>query len=190
MWSSVSEITSLYIRQPRLCSSAARLNLAVAYILCYIHYFLETSHFFLLNFKRCSCIEIKHGPLLHTCHNIDTGPAVSILVSSNLCVDTLSYRCIEHSTIRWLNWNFYANFPDTCDQRLLMQCSNVEILMQWADLDKFFTWVCFECMKLLHSVPFHSLNFDLLWLVFYWFTEVCWRTIGINYQLFYLILPL
>ncbi len=35
----------LYIRQPRLCSSAARLNLVVAYILCSIHYFLETLHF-------------------------------------------------------------------------------------------------------------------------------------------------
>ncbi len=53
---------------------------------------------FLLHFKRCSCIQIKRGPLLHMCHSIDTGPAVSILVSSNLCDDTLSYRCIEHST--------------------------------------------------------------------------------------------
>ncbi len=42
------------------------------------------------HFKRCSCIQIKCGPLLHTCHNIDTGPVVSILVSSN--------RRIEHST--------------------------------------------------------------------------------------------
>ncbi len=50
------------------------------------------------HFKPCSCIQMKHGPLLHTCHDIDTGPAVSILVSSNICDDTSSYRCIKHST--------------------------------------------------------------------------------------------
>ncbi len=51
-----------------------------------------------------------------------------------------------------------------------MQCSNVEILMQCEDLDKYFTWVCFECMKLLHSVPSHNLNFDLYGL---FFTDLC-----------------
>ncbi len=35
---------------------------------------------------------------LHPCHNINTGPAVSILVSSNLCDNTSLYWCIEHST--------------------------------------------------------------------------------------------
>ncbi len=50
------------------------------------------------HFKPCSCIQMKHGPLLHTCHDIDTGPAVSILVSSNICDDTSSYWCNEHST--------------------------------------------------------------------------------------------
>ncbi len=70
--SSVSGITSLYIRHPRLCSSAARLNLVVAYILCSIHYFLESLHF--------------------STHDIDTETAVSILISSNLCDDTSSYR--------------------------------------------------------------------------------------------------
>ncbi len=62
-----------------MCSSAVRLNIVVKH------------------FKRCSCIQIKCGPLLHTCHNIDTGPAVSILVSSNLCDNTSSYRYFEHS---------------------------------------------------------------------------------------------
>ncbi len=38
------------------------------------------------------CFQIKCGPLLHTCQIIDTGPAVSILVLSNLCDDTSSYR--------------------------------------------------------------------------------------------------
>ncbi len=75
--SSVLGITSLYIRQP---SSVARLKIVVKL------------------FKRCYCIKIKCGPLLLTCHNIDTGPAVSILVSSNLCDNTSSYRCIKHST--------------------------------------------------------------------------------------------
>ncbi len=36
-------------------------------------------------FERCSYIQIKHGPLLHTCHNIDT-------VRRNV------HRRIEHST--------------------------------------------------------------------------------------------
>ncbi len=27
---------------------------------------------------------------------------------------------------------------------------------------QYFTWVCFECMKLLHIVPSHNLNFDLM----------------------------
>ncbi len=90
------DYVSIY-QATQLCSSAARLNLVVAYILCSIHCFLETSHFS-TPFKLCSCIQIKRGPLLHTCHNIDTGPAVSILVSSNLCDNTSSYRYFEHST--------------------------------------------------------------------------------------------
>ncbi len=45
--SSVSGITSLYIRQPRLCSSVARLNIVVAYMLCSIHYcFRNLAHFY------------------------------------------------------------------------------------------------------------------------------------------------
>ncbi len=52
-------------------------------------------------FKLCSCTQMKCDPLLHTCHNIDTGPAVSILLSSNLCDDTSSYPCIEHSTSQY-----------------------------------------------------------------------------------------
>ncbi len=60
------------------------------YIMLYSLFFRNLT--FLLHFKRCSCIQIKCGPLLYTCHNIDTGTAVSILVSSNLCDDTSSYR--------------------------------------------------------------------------------------------------
>lgn len=75
------------------CVPLARLNFVVAYILCSIHYFFH------LTFKWCSCIQIKHCPMLCTCHNIDAGPAVSIFILSNLCEDTLSYRYFEHCTI-------------------------------------------------------------------------------------------
>lgn len=45
-----------------------RSNLVVAYILCsYIFIF------FILVLKLCYCIQIKHSPLLHMCHNINTG---------------------------------------------------------------------------------------------------------------------
>ncbi len=52
-----------------MCSSAVRLNIVVKH------------------FKRCSCIQIKHDPLLHTCHNIDTGPAPQISVTIHRRID-------------------------------------------------------------------------------------------------------
>ncbi len=63
---------------------------------------------FIKHFKLCSCIQMKCGPLLHTCHNINTGPAVSILVSSNL------WRYIDVSNTELI-----------CIRRVFSKCSHV-----------------------------------------------------------------
>ncbi len=64
-WKALFRGLSLFISGNLVVAFAARLNIGVK------------------RYKQCSSIKIKCGSLLHTCHNIDTGPAVSILVSSN-----------------------------------------------------------------------------------------------------------
>ncbi len=77
MRSFVLGITSLLYQATQKCSSAVRVKNGVKH------------------FKLCSCIKIMSGPLLHMWPQYRYRASCTILLSSNLCDNTSSYR---HST--------------------------------------------------------------------------------------------
>ncbi len=75
-------IMSLYINEP-MCSSAARLNLVVAYLLCSIHYVFRN----LTLFYSISCIQIKCGATISIQGQLYLSPNRQISVTIHLRVD-------------------------------------------------------------------------------------------------------
>ncbi len=79
-----------------MCSSAARWNLVVAYILCSIHYFLETSLFYSI----LNGVLVFKLSVVHCCTRATISIQGQLYRYSYHQISVTIHRRIEHSTIK------------------------------------------------------------------------------------------